>query len=508
MIKYLGSKRTLLPDLLSVLREFPRYNTVLDLFSGTSRVGHSLKRAGYKVLANDHNAYAFALANCYVAADREKVVCDAEKLIKELNSLPGRPGYFTRTFCEESRFFQPKNGERVDSMREMIASKCLEPILESVLLVSLMEAADRVDSTCGLQMAYLKSWAPRAHNQIELRMPDVLPSVPAGPCGAYQLDALQAIERLESDVTYIDPPYNQHSYLSNYHIWETLVLWDQPAFYGVACKRMDCRERKSVFNSKTQCDGAFEQVIRGSRSKLLVVSFNNEGYLSRERIEQLLSTRGEVVVISKDFKRYVGAQIGIYNPQGQRVGEVSHLRNQEYIYLVSDDIPKALKQGLEKDARSGGGEVLEQVRSHRNSVAGEVPRRRENSLGQQAQLAQVVECLRGAETRSNSEIQTTTGMSASEVREVLQSLVLANRVRVHGQRRGTRYEWIDKTDIDSQQGEGDGGDLDCSVADLEDGRVDVGAFVDSLSSPTSTNGGGTKSKGLPLQVNTKQLSLF
>ena len=88
-----------------------------------------------------------------------------------LNRLPGVPGYFTRTFCEDARYFQPKNGARIDAMREAIAAQPLEAALESILLVSLMEAADRVDSTVGLQMAYLKQWAPRAHNDLELRLP-------------------------------------------------------------------------------------------------------------------------------------------------------------------------------------------------------------------------------------------------------------------------------------------------------------------------------------------------
>ena len=74
MIKYIGSKRTLVPAILEVVRGFPQARSVLDLFSGTSRVGHALKAAGYRVLANDHNAYAATLARCYVQADAEDVL--------------------------------------------------------------------------------------------------------------------------------------------------------------------------------------------------------------------------------------------------------------------------------------------------------------------------------------------------------------------------------------------------------------------------------------------------
>lgn len=334
MIKYLGSKRTLLPVITEAIRSVDGARSVVDLFSGTSRVGHALKREGYRVLANDHNSYAAALARCYVQAD-DTLAAAATGLIAEFNALPGTPGYFTDTFCIRSRFFKPHNGERVDAIREAIARKELEPELESVLLVSLMEAADRVDSTTGVQMAYLKGWASRAAGQLELRLPALLPRAAYGVGEAHQLDALDAASRLHADVAYIDPPYNQHSYLGNYHVWESLVRWDKPEVYGVACKRMDVRSRQSVFNSKTAFLAAFSRLIHTISAPVLVVSFNNEGYLSQDELQTLLNERGVVTTIERDYKRYVGAQIGIYNPKGEKVGAVSHLTNKEYVYVVT-----------------------------------------------------------------------------------------------------------------------------------------------------------------------------
>jgi len=337
VIKYIGSKRTLIPQIVRVVRALPAARCVVDLFSGTCRVGHALKASGYRVLANDHNAYAEILARCYVQADREEVHGDATRLVKEFNRLKGSPGYFTETFCVKSRFFQPKNGERVDAIREEIARKAFEPELEAVMLVSLMEAADRVDSTTGLQMAYLKDWAPRSHKDLELRVPNVLRRAKFGKGEAYRLDAVEAASRLEGDVAYLDPPYNQHSYLSNYHIWETLVLWDKPEVYGVACKRVDCRARKSQFNQRADIESALRSVVEAVKAPVLMVSFNNEGFVSREAMERLLGEAGQVIVLENDYKRYVGAQIGIYNPRGEKVGKVSHLRNKEYLYLVTRD---------------------------------------------------------------------------------------------------------------------------------------------------------------------------
>ena len=87
MIKYIGSKRTLVPVILEAVRRAANAHSVIDLFSGTSRVGHALKAAGYRVLSNDHNAYAATLARCYVQADAEDVIEDARKLVREFNLM-------------------------------------------------------------------------------------------------------------------------------------------------------------------------------------------------------------------------------------------------------------------------------------------------------------------------------------------------------------------------------------------------------------------------------------
>lgn len=329
VVKYLGSKRLLIPHILAAVGGFEGVRRVVDLFSGTARVAHALKRAGYDVVANDHNAYAATLARCYVQADRDRWLRDATELIAELDALPGAPGWFTETYCVRSRFFRPENGARIDGIRDRIRDLRLPHELEAVALVSLMEAADRVDSTTGVQMAYLKGWATRSFQPLKLRVPDLLP----GGGRALELDATEAAAEA-ADLAYLDPPYNQHRYLANYHIWETLVRWDQPEVYGVACKRVDCRERRSPFNSRVHALPAFEQLLRSIRAPRLVVSFSDEGYLDRERMEALLQARGPVRVLAHDYKRYVGAQIGIFNPAGEKVGRVSHLRNTEYLYVV------------------------------------------------------------------------------------------------------------------------------------------------------------------------------
>jgi adenine-specific DNA-methyltransferase len=239
---------------------------------------------------------------------------------------------------------------RIDAIRDEIEARYSESLLYPVLLTALMLAADRVDSTTGVQMAYLKDWAPRAHRDLELRSPELLP-------GAGQVrrgDALDLVRELpHTDLAYVDPPYNQHRYFTNYHVWETLVRWDAPEHYGVACKRIDSRdaETKSVFNRRREMPDALRAVLTSIRADLVVVSYNDEAWVTPAEISAWLREAGheEVRMLGFDSKRYVGAQIGIHDPRGRKVGTVSHLRNTEYLFLAGprDQVDAAASAALQ-----------------------------------------------------------------------------------------------------------------------------------------------------------------
>ncbi len=334
MIKYLGSKRLLVPAIAAAARALCA-RTAVDLFSGTTRVAQGLKSAGLEVIANDIASYGEILARCYVEADARTVdPADVAGLLAHLERLPPRPGYFTETFCIQSRYFRPENGARIDAIRDEIDRLRLDRTLEAIALTSLLEGADRVDSTTGLQMAYLKAWAPRAREKLALRVPRLL----SGPGRATREDANALVRRLARvDLAYIDPPYNQHSFFSNYHVWESLVRNDRPEVYGVACKRIDCRENRSPYNSRRAFRPAIESLLADLRSRFVLLSCSSEGYLDPECVPALLGRWDALSVLEIDFRRYVGAQIGIHNPRGEKVGRISHLRNREYLFLAGED---------------------------------------------------------------------------------------------------------------------------------------------------------------------------
>jgi adenine-specific DNA-methyltransferase len=343
MIKYLGSKRRLVPVLTRICQASGA-TTALDLFTGTTRVAQAFKAQGVHVTAVDSARYAHTFARTYIETDAAATDMAALRAaVADLNALPGKPGYVTETFSQQARFFQPHNAARIDAVRDAIDSEYAGSQLFPLLLTSLIEAADRVDSTTGVQMAYVKQWAPRSAKPLELRVPELLD----GPGRAILGDAVELTTTTPTvskpglghfDLAYLDPPYNQHRYFTNYHVWETLVAWDAPEAYGVARKRLDSRDQstRSAFNSKRTMPAALASVVQSVDCDLLVLSYNNESWLAMDELEAMCAGRGTVATLAFDSARYVGARIGIFDPSGRKVGRVSHLSNQELVVIAGE----------------------------------------------------------------------------------------------------------------------------------------------------------------------------
>ena len=182
------------------------------------------------------------LADCYIETDGGEVDEAAlGEVISYLQALPGTVGYVTETFSRRARYFQEVNARRIDAIRDAIEAggpdtpggrSCSPPC-------------------CGRRSGGLDD---RAADGVSQRLvPPFLPAAPdsrsrscwagAGEPGAVTPRGSGA-GLPDVDLAYLDPPYNQHRYVGNYHVWETLVAWDSPDHYGVACKRMDLRDKR------------------------------------------------------------------------------------------------------------------------------------------------------------------------------------------------------------------------------------------------------------------------
>jgi adenine-specific DNA-methyltransferase len=312
------------------------------VFAGTTRVGQALKSQGLYVISNDTASYSYVLGKTFIAVDGRRISREFQDFLDWINWDLNKPtlardGYITQKFSREARFFQEQNARQIDGIIHHINKYVTNPTWKAVAQTSLLLAADKVDSTCGLFNAYLKQWAPRSFNPIRLERPKLLEG--AGLAVQYDAtsnDATVLSERC--DLTYLDPPYNQHRYDCNYHVWETLVRGDEPETYGVVNKRVDCKQGHSPFNRKAEALPAMQRMIRRIQSPFLLTSFSNEGYILHADLLDALSDKAYTRYVCIPHQRYIGASIGVYNPQGEKVGEMDHTRNVEYLFITGETL--------------------------------------------------------------------------------------------------------------------------------------------------------------------------
>jgi adenine-specific DNA-methyltransferase len=126
-----------------------------------------------------------------------------------------------------------------------------------------------------------------------------------------------------------------------------LGRYDAPDTYGVARKRIDCRARQSAFNSKLKFAPQLRALIAAITARYVLVSFSDEGFVTREQLIEWLSAQGKLTITTVSYPRYVGAKIGIHDPQGRKVGKVGRLRNLEQVFAL--------------DRQGRPGDVLERV---------------------------------------------------------------------------------------------------------------------------------------------------
>jgi adenine-specific DNA-methyltransferase len=115
-------------------------------------------------------------------------------------------------------------------------------------------------------------------------------------------------------------------------------------------KRTDVKERPSSFNRKGSIEGAFREAVEAVRARYLVVSFNDEGYLGLDTVRSILGARGAMEEIAIEHPRYIGHRIGIYNPQGERVGTPGKASNHEHLFVVGASV--AERRTLREVARA------------------------------------------------------------------------------------------------------------------------------------------------------------
>jgi len=357
-IKYTGSKREILPVILELIKTL-KVKTVLDGFSGTTRVSQSLKQAGYTVYANDIADWSKVFGECYLL--NRKSANYYLPIINHLNNLPGKYGWFSENYGGKpnggsaiqkdgrKRIWQLHNTKKLDAIREEIDKIAKDKIEKSVLLTSLIIAMDKVDSSVGHQVSYLKKWAPRAYNTMKMEVPRLI--IDDKQHKVYQKDIFALVNDIEVDLAYYDPPYGSSNelmppsrvrYASYYHIWKTICLNDKPKLVGVANRREDVGDTisGSVFEEFRKNDKGqyivietLEKLIKNTPAKYVVLSYNNNGRATLKAIKGILNNlKKKISIIEMDYEKNVMATIT--RTTNEWVND-SNGKNKEYLFLIN-----------------------------------------------------------------------------------------------------------------------------------------------------------------------------
>lgn len=348
-IKYAGSKLKLLPHILELARGV-RPQTVLDGFSGSTRVSQALAKSGYSVTANDISAWSKMFGLCYLKNDRNESFYRG--LIEHLNSLPGKEGWFTEHYGREldglKKPWQPHNLRKLDAIRNEIDGLHLPEVEKSVLVSSLILALDEVDSTIGHFASYLSEWSPRSYRPLELKVPLLIRNEREHL--VFQEDIFSILDKVKVDLAYFDPPYGSNNekmppsrvrYSAYYHLWTTICLNDKPPLFGKANRRVDSSDTvsSSVFEDFRKGDSgkykvveAIEKLVRETNAKYILLSYSSGGRATAAELKEVLESNGDVEkIISVDHQKNVMAGMRWTNDWIRSAEEP----NKEYLFLLN-----------------------------------------------------------------------------------------------------------------------------------------------------------------------------
>ncbi|CRF47371.1 Modification methylase NlaIII [Helicobacter heilmannii] len=311
-MNYIGSKHKLSHFLLSNINEVLQgYGVCLadcvftDLFSGTAAVGRLFKNYAKQIISNDKEFYSFVLAKHYI--ENTKPLKRAKMLIDELNHLPPLAGKIYQHYAlgggEGRQYFSDGNALKIDAMRTQIEHwhTTGETSLAEhyFLLTSLLEAADKIANTACVYGAFLKKLKKSAQQELILTAAPLILS--PNPHYAYHTDAKEIIPRLQTDILYLDPPYNQREYGANYHILNSIALYDDFTPKGKTGLR---DYNKSAWCKKSLALQSLEHVLKCTSARFVFLSYNDEGLLSLEEIKSLFSQYGTYHLKSQDYSRF------------------------------------------------------------------------------------------------------------------------------------------------------------------------------------------------------------
>ena len=348
IITYLGNKRSLLDNIglevENILKHLGINKAVTcDLFSGSGIVARKLKQYSTTLYTNDLENYSYVINECYLSNKSDFNDITYHELLDVINSSKLIEGVITENYAPkddnniqpgERAFYTHENAVIIDTIRGAIDNVPIE--YQKYFLAPLLYEASVHVNTSGVFKGFYKSKETkigkfggdgenalsRITGKIELKKP-VFSNFDCD-IKLYKEDANTLVKHIDSiDITYIDPPYNQHPYGSNYFMLNTII--DNKLGHNISTVAgIPDDWNKSVYNKKNEALNAFTELVGNINSKYLIISYNNEGFISLEEMQSMLSKYGKIETKGIEYNTF----------RGSRNLRERNIHTTEYIFIL------------------------------------------------------------------------------------------------------------------------------------------------------------------------------
>lgn len=329
-MRYIGNKESLVDTIFSKINTLGiRGDKFYDFFAGTTNVGRFFKDKGYQVESNDLLYLSYCLQKAYIENNDEPnfekllstidirqpslFTTPLETVVEYLNTIDDVYGFIsqnytplgTRDLQQPRMYFSEENGLRIDAVRIKIEEWKLSQLINDseyyILLAALIESVSFYANVAGVYAAFNKKWDPRAIKRFRLRSIKIHNNGKTNV--VHNQNSIMLAPQVNTDILYLDPPYNERQYLPNYHIIETIARYDNPTIKGVTGMRPYDKEKSSFCNVNNALSD-LESVASNANYKYLVLSYNSEGIMPTKEILSLLSKYGTVTLEEIEYLRF------------------------------------------------------------------------------------------------------------------------------------------------------------------------------------------------------------
>lgn len=322
--RYLGNKSRLADWIVDVIANIlPASASIADPMCGTASVSLALARAGFSVIAADALTFPVIHARARLLAKEPPpfaALGGYPAALEWMRTLAPIEGYFFREFGETGQpangraprlYFSAENAGRIDGIRQGIrklaAAGDLTELEHSVLLHHLILATNAVANISGTYGYFLRKFSASSLKPLKFSPLDF--ELTPGQHRVLQGAVEDIAPTLNTDAVYLDPPYTKRQYAGNYHVLETLAREDEPVANGDGGLR-PWTDQSSAFCYRRTAAQAFRNTLSKLNVKHIFISYSEDGQVSGEELETILSEFGTIHISEHHYVRYRSSSRG------------------------------------------------------------------------------------------------------------------------------------------------------------------------------------------------------